>query len=187
MPSVGTGAGRTSTAPSAPSPYKLGNILAAGNGRVSNAVLERVEVHRGIPSSSRDPIGFGANRRQATAWHNESTGIVKAHHRPLRYPRDWPADPPEEKGVDVALALSAIEALALDQCDVAILFSHDTDLIPAIDSAARLRGARRIETASWSSPLHRSRLRSKAARVHHHEISQRVFDLVADPTNYAAS
>lgn len=168
------------------SPFKLARILAAGNDRGKSASLVRVEVHRGIPSSSKDSVGFGANRRQAAAWVKESD-VVVPKLRPLRYPRDWPNEPPEEKGVDVDLALSLVEAVTLKRCDVAILFTHDTDLVPAIDTAARLRGAGCIETASWRGDYSRARLRSKAhgSAVFHHEISDKVYDLVADPTNYA--
>jgi len=166
------------------SPYQLSRILAAGNGRGKGAQLVRVEVHRGIPASSRDPTGFGANRRQAAAWVAESS-LVVPKLRPLRYPRAWPKERPEEKGVDVDLALSLVEAVTLKQCDVAVLFTHDTDLVPAIDTAARLRGSRCVETASWVSSTARQRLRSKTTPVFHHEISQDVFDLVRDPTNYA--
>lgn len=168
------------------SPFKLARILAAGNERGRNGTLVRVEVHRGIPSSAKDSRGFGANRRQAAAWTKESE-LVVPKLRPLRYPRDWPDSPPEEKGVDVDLALSLVEAVILKECDVAVLFSHDTDLVPAIDTAARLRGTKSIETASWVSELARQRLRSKQHRnsVYHHDISKQVFDLVADPVNYA--
>ena len=37
------------------SPFKLARILAAGHGRGDAATLVRVEVHRGLPSSARDP------------------------------------------------------------------------------------------------------------------------------------
>jgi hypothetical protein len=74
------------------SPFKLSQILAAGNARGPSAELVRVEIHRGLPNSSRDPTGFGANRRQATAWVREGGDIVVpvcdlcATHRPtLRF------------------------------------------------------------------------------------------------------
>lgn len=168
------------------SPYRLARILAAGNGRGKDGHLVSVEVHRGIPASSKDPTGFGANRRQASVWERESSGIVKPKLRPLRYPRDWPQAAPEEKGVDVGLALGLVEALTLKHCTVAILFSTDTDLIPAIDTAARLRGPHCIETAAWDGSYSRSRLKSKAyPRVYHHAISEKVYDLVKDEVNYA--
>lgn len=165
------------------SPFQLARILAAGHSRGKSAELVRVEVHRGIPSSSRDPVGFGANRRQAAAWVAESP-LVIPRLRPLRYPADWPAEPPEEKGVDVELALNLVEAVTLKHCDIAILFTHDTDLVPAIDTAARLRGASCIETASWRSNLARQRLRSKQHAVYHHDISEAVYEAVADLTLY---
>ena len=165
------------------SPFRLARLLAAGHNRGQSGTLVRVEVHRGIPSSSRDPVGFGANRRQAAAWVAESP-LVVPRLRPLRYPQNWPADPPEEKGVDVELALNLVEAVTLKRCDVAILFTHDTDLVPAIDTAARLRGASCIETASWTSELARQRLRSKQHAVYHHDVSEAVYDLVADATSY---
>lgn len=168
------------------SPFRLARILAAGNGRGVGAELTRVEVHRGLPSSAKDPVGYGANRRQSQAWMKESA-LVVPKLRPLRYPRGWPADPPEEKGVDVDLALSLVEAVILKQCDVAVLFTHDTDLVPAINAAARLRGAACVETASWVSPAARQRLRSKEHRIYHHDITQNVFDLVETRINYALS
>jgi hypothetical protein len=41
------------------SPYQLAQIFADGNDRRSDGSLVRVEVHRGLPSSVRDPIGYG--------------------------------------------------------------------------------------------------------------------------------
>jgi uncharacterized LabA/DUF88 family protein len=165
------------------SPYQLARILAAGNGRGANAALVRVQVHRGLPHSSRDSIGYAANRRQATAWVKEAPQIVVPCHRPLRYPYSS-ADPPVEKGIDVELALGAVEQLATGRCDVAIIFSHDTDLNPAVETIMRLKGPRAVETAAWSSPSHRSRLRQRPG-VHHHEISKNVFRRVETLVNYA--
>jgi hypothetical protein len=88
------------------SPLQLGRILAAGNDRGKTGQLVRVEVHRGLPNQRRDPVGHGANRRQA------------------------------------------------------------------------------IETAAWASSRHVQRLR-QVRGVHHHTITQKVFDLVETPVNYA--
>ncbi len=104
--------------------------------------------------------------------------------RPLRYPQNYPSDPAVEKGVDVQLAVNAIEATLRKRCSVAIIFSHDADLLPVPETIARLAGVHRVETASWCSPWFRNRLRPKPA-VYHHEISEAVFDLVETPVNYA--
>jgi len=168
------------------SPFKLARILAAGNGRGTAAELERVEIHRGLPSSSRDPVGYGANRRQATAWVREGGDVVKPRWRPLRYPSSYAADQtPVEKGVDVQLALAVAEAILTKTVDVAILFTHDTDLLPAVEMIARLKGPARIETAGWASHSFRQRLKAIPG-VHHHAISGRVFQAIETPVNYAA-
>jgi uncharacterized LabA/DUF88 family protein len=165
------------------SPYRLAQILAVANGRGRAGALVRVELHRGLPSQRYDRTGYIATHRQASVWKAEGPGTVVSKLRPLRY-RNYPDEAPVEKGVDVALAVSAIEATLRGQCDVAIVFSHDTDLLPVPEAIVRLAGADRVETAAWVSPSFRHRLRPKAA-VAHHAISRRVFEAVATPINYA--
>ncbi len=165
------------------SPYKLAQLLAIGNDRRSDGKLIRVEVHRGLPSSKRDPVGFAANRRQSQAWMKECPELVIPRLRPLRYPKDGLARP-EEKGIDVQLALSAVEHTLTDKCEVAVIFSNDTDLLPAIEMISRITGKSHVETASWSSPRHKSRLRPKP-EVFHHAFSEEAFRNVETPINYA--
>jgi len=167
------------------SPHRLARLLAAGNGRgKSGGELVRVEIHRGLPSQRQDPTGYAANRRQAAAWEAEKRGVVIPRLRPLRYPRNYPAEPAVEKGVDVQLAVSAIEASLTKRCDVAIIVSHDADLLPVPEAISRLLGGHRVETASWSSSTFQNRLRPKPA-VYHHLISEQVFEKIETPVNYA--
>ncbi len=167
------------------SPYRLARLLAAANGRgKGGGELVRVEIHRGLPSQRYDPTGYAANRRQSAAWEAERRGIVIPKLRPLRYPRNYPAEPAVEKGVDVQLAAGAIEASLTKLCDVAIIMSHDTDLLPVPETISRVLGGHRVETASWSSPTFQSRLRPKPA-VYHHLISRQVFEAIETPVNYA--
>jgi len=165
------------------SPYRLARILAAGNERV-DAELVRVEIHRGMPSQKHDPTGYSANRRQSAAWMKEAPDIVIPRLRALRYPRDYPTEPAVEKGVDVNLAVAVIEHLLTNRCDVAIIFSHDTDLVPVPQAITRLSSATQVETASWQSPTYNRRLRVKPP-VFHHYISQQVFSQVETRVNYA--
>ena len=151
------------------SPYRLALRLAAGNGRAEQGELVRVEIHRGLPSSARDPVGFAANRRQSQAWINESPDVVMPRLRPLRY-RDDDDGLPEEKGVDVNLALGAVEQIVKHTCDTAIIFSHDTDLVPAVETLVRIGGPGCVETASWvskfarGSPARRRRFTTSSTR-----------------------
>jgi uncharacterized LabA/DUF88 family protein len=167
------------------SPFRLARLVASANGRGPQGELVRVEVHRGLPSSSHDPEGYGANRRQAAAWMRENEEIVIPRLRPLRYPRDR-AEPPVEKGIDVQLALAAVEHVFRDVCDVAVVFSHDSDLLPAIELIARLTDASHVETASWRSATFSSRLRIPGRTgIYHHYLDRALFDAVATPINYA--
>jgi hypothetical protein len=102
----------------------------------------------------------------------EGGSIVVPRLRPLRYPSPHAKDrAPVEKGIDVQLALAVAEAILTDAADVAVLFTHDTDLLPAVEMVARLKGPRRIETASWSSGKFAQRLR-EIPGVHHHRIAR---------------
>ena len=166
------------------SPYRLARILAAGNERV-DAELVRVEIHRGLPSQKHDPTGYSANRRQSAAWMKEAPDIVIPRLRALRYPRDYPTEPAVEKGVDVQLAVATVEWAITDKCDVAIVFSHDTDLLPALELITRLKGPTYVETASWSSPTFNSRLRPQPPVAHHHLITEQVFRRIETRINYA--
>ncbi|HEX5527369.1 MAG TPA: NYN domain-containing protein [Solirubrobacterales bacterium] len=167
------------------SPYRLGCLLAAANGRGRRGCIVKVEVHRGLPSQRHDRIGYIAAQRQAAAWRTENPKVVTPKLRPLHY-RNYPALPPTEKGVDVALAVSAIEATLRKRCDVAVLFSHDTDLLPVPEAIARIAGPEHIETASWASDSFQGRLRPGASAVHH-SISQKAFEVIETPVNYARS
>lgn len=165
------------------SPYQLARILAAGNGRGSTGELISVSVHRGLPSQRHDPKGYAANRRQSAAWMKENPDLVVPRLRPLRYSYDLVA---REKGVDVELALAAVESSLTKMCDVAVIFSHDTDLVPVVDMLRRLKGQTCIETASWTSATFKQRLRTNPP-VPHHDVSQAVFDKVEVRINYAHS
>ena len=165
------------------SPYVLARILAAGHNRGDDGQLVRVEIHRGLPSNQRDSIGYAANRRQAAAWIREDPQVVLPRLRPLRYDPYDPTAPPVEKGIDVALAVSAVEHAITQRSDVAIIFTHDTDLAPAVELIARLVGPDHVETASWKSHQFDRRLRPVAG-VHHHFITGSVFQRVETPINY---
>jgi uncharacterized LabA/DUF88 family protein len=142
-----------------------------------------INVHRGLPSQKFDQSGYAANRRQSAAWMREGPQIVFPKLRPLRYSRDGEA---REKGVDVQLAVEALEWIISEACDVAVIFSHDSDLVPIVEAAVRLKGSECVETASWVADGFHQRIRTRPA-VYHHGISEAVFAKVETRTNYAYS
>ena len=86
----------------------------------------------------------------------ENREVVIPRLRPLRYDDHSYGAQPQEKGIDVQLAISVIESVLLGSCDVAILISNDTDLAPVVETVRRLKGAGHIETASWRAAIMRS-------------------------------
>jgi uncharacterized LabA/DUF88 family protein len=57
---------------------------------------------------------------------------VTVVRRQLRYPKSWPVEPAQEKGIDVALAVDFVRLACENAYDVDILFSRDADLVPAL-------------------------------------------------------
>ena len=68
--------------------------------------------------------------------------------RQLNY-RDWPNQPPREKGIDVSIAVDLMHLAFRKQYDALVLFSSDTDLLPALESVVKLRLGH-VEVACWS-------------------------------------
>lgn len=129
-------------------PVALARLLAA---RVPNGVLQQVRIYRGIPTNKADPKGYAANRRQTAAWKKNSDHLVEIYLRPLQY---LPNLPPREKGIDVQLAIDYVVLAVRGQYDVGILFSNDTDLVPALDAVFDLNGSMppHPRVAAWSGP-----------------------------------
>jgi uncharacterized LabA/DUF88 family protein len=165
------------------SPLELAQILARGNERNDLAELIRVFVYRGMPSNRIDPAGYAANRRQSAAWMRENEDIVVPKVRQLRYLGEDGLTA-REKGIDVLLAIDAVEWTLTDRCEVAVVFSHDTDLAPAVEALARLKGVGCVETASWRSDTFHSRIRVQPQPFHHY-VDAGLFERVERRVNYA--
>lgn len=93
--------------------------------------------------------------------------------RDLRYPAGWPAQPAQEKGIDVALAVDVVMMAARREFDVGVLFSSDTDLVPV--------PAFRGQCGPGSAPAHRGGLARRGRRDRLRAlIMSEVADLVGD-------
>jgi uncharacterized LabA/DUF88 family protein len=158
-------------------PMKLGRLLTSRRNATSE--LAGVRVYRGLPNPKREALAASANSRQADAWHQNN--MIATVRRPLRYPKGWPAVPAQEKGVDVALAVDYVRLAMQRAYDVGILFSSDTDLLPAVETVAELTPAR-AEVAAWSNTL---RLRFGGTnRLWCHHLTAEDYEAVLDPTDY---
>ena len=161
------------------SPVAVSELLVAR--RTRSSVLHEVRVYRGLPNPTKEPNASAANNRQADTWSKDPR--VNVFRRPLRYPPNWPTSPAQEKGIDVALAVDLVWLGSQAAYDVAILFSRDTDLIPALEAVLNIPTPRlHIEVASWTGS---SRLRFPDTNLPWcHTLRQDDYDNVKDPTNY---
>lgn len=107
--------------------------------------------------------------------------------RALRYPRDWPDQMPQEKGIDVQLAVDVVRGYALDEFDIAVIASTDTDLVPALEAVLELdrgRGYAPVEVCSWFDDSYSKQLRVTGHDVYCHEFPAKIFNRVADNRDY---
>lgn len=72
--------------------------------------------------------------------------------RPLRYPGDWPASPPQEKGVDTALSVDFVIGAVKAWYDVGVILSRDSDPRPAIETVPTQLHGLRVEGIAWNRP-----------------------------------
>ena len=153
--------------------------------RSKDRELLQVRVYRGRQDATREPRGYAANLRQSSRWQAHPS--VKVIWRTLRYPRDWPQEPAEEKGVDVALAIDFVMMAVRGEYDVGVLMSTDTDLKPALEAVAGLVGHPypRCEVAAWSArDQHSRRLSISGHRLWCHWLGEDDYRSVADATDY---
>jgi hypothetical protein len=184
-------------APYDPSPYgqfspgKLADLLVAKS-QVPDAQLIGVRVYTGRPRGTLAPTTYAAHMRQCAAW--ERDGAVKVKWRPLRYawgvPPPGPNDPDqrgEQKGVDVSMAIDMVGFYSRDLYDVAILFSTDTDLLPAVEFMFELDrglGFSPVEVAAWSSANMKKQLFLAGHQLWCHKLDLDDYAKCRDLTDY---
>ena len=169
-------------------PHKVGELLCdLGLSRDPGRGLGEVRVYKGLPDhrSGLDAQSYAA--RQVAAW--TKTPGVTVRTRPLDYfeverkgRTVWKS---QEKGVDVMLALDLVEMARTGALDTAIVFSADSDLLPAVEQVVGL--GRRVETATWEGPgVNRGPLRIPDCDLWNHRLNETHFSQVSDGTDYLA-
>lgn len=165
-------------------PKRLGELIIR-KGKSQDRELKEVRIYRGRPDSSKDPKGYGANRRQCAAWARDP--LVTVITRTLRYPQSWPSEREEEKGIDVALAVDFAMMAVKGGFDVGVVMSTDTDLKPAIEAVRNLRGNPFpvAEVAAWKSSIKSSgRLSVPGRQIWCHWLDENDYLSVFDATDY---
>lgn len=182
-----------------------GALLRERNARqregAAAAVLRRVEVFRGQPSSEHDPDGYARTLAQQSQWQRDRRVMVTLRPLKYEYQRDGAGGyvrdvygnritvgPPREKGVDVLCALAAVRAAQDPNVDLVIVASSDTDLAPSLDEIRRM-GTAKVETFCWwdvaeqrGFQLHPT---DRSRPVWNTRLREADFRACCDPTDYS--
>lgn len=169
-------------------PMRFGRALAERQplGTSDDRILEEVRVYTGQPSGSKQPKSYAAHRRQAAAWRKSGVTVVA---RPLRYPSDWPKSPPEQKGVDVQIAIDMVAMAIRNQLDIAILASTDTDLKPALEAFYVLpfSSPKQVEVAAWRKEGFARKLGVAGNHCWCHFLDAQAYEPLRDHRDYTRS
>lgn len=162
-------------------PYKLAKLIGARHPNYPGAKLRRlvqVQMYSGMPSSTKNPKGYAAARKQINRWR--ASGASKPRLEVCTRPLDYRTGRPREKGIDVMLALDLAFGAANGDFDVVVLFSGDSDLLPALERA-HAAGVT-CETAAWTGG--RRRQQQKDYLRWEHRLGQRDYDVAHDSFDY---
>jgi NYN domain len=137
-----------------------------------------------MPHAVRQPRSQMAAERQIAAWSRDPRVTVLT--RPLLYRRTRPPTKPQEKGIDVRLAVDFVALALRGEYDAGVLMSHDSDLVPALEAVLELSPSTHVEVACWE-PARGStvRLRVPGRSVWCHYLTAADYAAVADTRNYA--
>ena len=159
--------------------------LAVGS-RLSNLTTDHelvgVRVYRGMPSPKHDPVGHAAAQRQVARWRESP--LVTVITRPLNY-RAHGA--PQEKGIDVQMAVDFVTLAMQGFHDLGILFTADSDLDPAAEAVGGMMGTGAVRLANWWDARRGAprTVRAGGGTVYTHILRRADYVAVHDPVDYA--
>lgn len=166
-------------------PLRLGRLLASKRplGSPGDRILQEVRLYRGRPDSRKEPKTHAAHMRQCAAWEASGVNVIP---RPLRYPRNWPQEREEEKGIDVQIAIDAVMMAIHGELEVAILATTDTDQRPVLEAfqSLPLDPTPIIEVSTWKSESFHKKLQVKGIHVWSHYIEAIEYRTLRDLRDY---
>lgn len=142
--------------------------------------LKLIRVYRGRPDNARDPKTYAAFRSQTASWEQRGGDKFKLCTRDLKYEGGV-----REKGIDVWLAVDLARMAVRGSVDRVVVFSTDTDLLPALELAIEERDASFVEVAGWDgAPTAASLLHVRGHRIAQRKLRRDAYDRLHDPTDY---
>ena len=163
-------------------PIELGKLICSRSPEAEARELHQVRIYTGSPDATKQSQAYAAHCKQRNGWLRLGAKVIT---RTLKYPIDWPVSKPEQKGVDVALAVDFV-TLGIDlEYEVGVIASTDTDLKPAIEYVnKKLNDRCQTEVIAWTSPRSRSRLSSRGSNIWCYWLDSNDYDHVSDLTDY---
>jgi uncharacterized LabA/DUF88 family protein len=129
-------------------------MLADKGSADDHRIVTHIGMYRGRPDPRLDPKTYSAHMRHCAAWEKDCGGLLNLRTRTLRYPHGWPKYglKAEEKGIDVQFAIDTVLMAADHGCDVAILATADSDLLPVAEGLVVLKqkGGPDVEVIAWA-------------------------------------
>ena len=136
------------------------DFLAFAKKLVGDRRLQRTYYYNAQTDQSKDSVGYQQQRRFLASLRNVDYLEVRLGR--LIY-RNYPAEPPYEKGIDVKIATDLLVHGANGNYDVAILVSGDTDFCDALQAVKN--AGRIVEVALFDPTTSSGALRDIADRI----------------------
>ena len=151
-----------------------------------------VRFYTGIPDSVRDPMWSSYWSNRILAMKRSGISVTTRH---LRYRKRQAYNAqgeietvvvPQEKGIDVRLALDIVRLARTRQFDVAVIYSQDQDLNEVVEEVQEIAESQsreiKIACAFPDSPT--ASYRRGINKTHWIKLDQAVYDTCLDPRDY---
>jgi uncharacterized LabA/DUF88 family protein len=154
--------------------------------------LAEIRLYTGIPPVDKSPFWhfFWARKKTQMARRGVICNTRPTHYRPHKFRLPDGTEHfetvPEEKGIDVWLAVDLISLAHDKKYDSAIIFSQDQDLCPAVDEVKKIavKQSRWIKLVSAYPLSHRVEFRMGIKNTDYEPIDEDTFNTCLDTFDY---
>ena len=158
-------------------PIEVGKLVVSRT--IPQSTLHQVRIYSGRPDSIRQPRTCAAHMKQCVAWGKLGVEVIT---RNLLYV----GTKPQEKGIDVALAIDFVTMAVDNKYDIGVIFSTDSDLRPPLEYVyKKYHNLIPVAVVSWKSSQFKKSLSIDGANIWCHFLDIADYNSVADVTDYA--
>jgi uncharacterized LabA/DUF88 family protein len=169
-------------------PIKLHRAVCAANGWTANLI----RFYSGVPSQAEAPMWAGYWSNRVLAMKRAGISVTT---RPIRYRKEAVVDAagtsktittPQEKGIDVRLALDIVKAARKREFDVAVIYSQDQDLFEVVAEVKEIAAEqkRKIVVACAFPDSATASSRRGIEQTQWIKLDQATYDACIDPHDY---